>query len=98
MFEHDEASKSRICIRILALKSLRFINPHQNVTASRPLTLLPQGTLAIFDKRAKLIAEIALPGPEVSGCVIRDGILTIAEQSRKTLYRAAIAGLVPGGK
>jgi hypothetical protein len=31
----------------------------------------PQGTLTIFDKRAKSLAEIALPGPHCCGCNIR---------------------------
>jgi hypothetical protein len=39
-----------------------------------------------LDKRAKSIAEIPLPGPHCCGCIIRDGVVTIAEQSRKTLY------------
>jgi hypothetical protein len=62
--------------------------PHQHFS---------QANLAVFDKKAKLIADILLPGPEISGCAIRDGFITIAEQSRKTLYRAAISGLLPTG-
>ena len=62
-----------------------FIYPHH------------QANLAVFDKRSKLIADILLPGPEISGCAIRDGFIIIAEQSRKTLYRAAISGLLPTG-
>jgi hypothetical protein len=69
-----------------------------NYILSSPWTSrLPQGTLAIFDKRAKSVAEIVLPGPQISGCTIRDGVMTIAEQSRKTLYRAPLASLLPGG-